>query len=92
MPRYRRKPAEVEAWQVGSGEPCPDWILSARLEYMGCDDQPDMWFVLCADARGTSFVAPVGDFIVNDGGCYSRWPSDVFDGEYSEYGDYEVVE
>lgn len=26
MTRYRKKPVEVEAWQVGSDEPMPDWI------------------------------------------------------------------
>lgn len=23
--RYRKKPGEVEAWQVGSDEPAPEW-------------------------------------------------------------------
>ncbi len=25
MARYRKKPVEVEAWQVGSDNPAPDW-------------------------------------------------------------------
>lgn len=91
MTRYRRKPVEVEAWQVGSDEPCPDWILSARFYQKGYNGDPDMWFVLCADDWGTSFHALVGNFIINDGGYYSMWPSDVFDDEYGVYGDYEVV-
>lgn len=26
MTRYRKKPVEVEAWQVGSEEPKPEWL------------------------------------------------------------------
>lgn len=29
MPRYRKKPVEVEAWQVGSDEPMPEWAQKA---------------------------------------------------------------
>lgn len=29
MPRYRKKPVEVEAWQVGT-EPKPDWVVAAK--------------------------------------------------------------
>lgn len=86
--RYRKKPVEVEAWQVGSDEECPDWILSAKPM---CDGS-GMWFVLCDSENGTSFYTDEGNYIINDGGFYSRWPSDVFDGNYSEYSDYEVVE
>lgn len=25
--RYRKKPVEVDAWQVGSDEPMPEWAL-----------------------------------------------------------------
>lgn len=33
MTRYRQKPVEVEAWQVGSDEPRPDWIDDESLRY-----------------------------------------------------------
>lgn len=26
MARYRRRPAEVEAWKIGSDEPMPEWV------------------------------------------------------------------
>lgn len=29
MTRYRKKPVEVEAWQVGSDEPMPEWLMRA---------------------------------------------------------------
>lgn len=33
MARYRKKPVEVDAWQVGSDEPMPKW---ARPENYPC--------------------------------------------------------
>lgn len=32
MTRYRKKPVEVEAWQVGSDEPMPDWVAQDGKE------------------------------------------------------------
>lgn len=29
MTRYRKKPVEVEAWQVGSDEPKPEWAAES---------------------------------------------------------------
>lgn len=33
MTRYRKKPVEVEAWQVGSDEPMPEW-LDGKIEML----------------------------------------------------------
>lgn len=29
--KYRKIPVEVEAWQVGGGETCPDWLDAAMV-------------------------------------------------------------
>ena len=34
--RYRKKAVEVEAWQVGSKEPMPEWIANAEYDGAGC--------------------------------------------------------
>lgn len=31
MTRYRKKPVEVEAWQVGSDKPMPEWAKNSPL-------------------------------------------------------------
>lgn len=32
MTRYRKKPVEVEAWQVGSDETKPDWVMCGKFD------------------------------------------------------------
>lgn len=34
--RYRKKPVEVKAWQVGSDEPMPEWITDVKYDGEGC--------------------------------------------------------
>lgn len=54
MTRYRKKPVEVEAWQVGSDEPMPDWVKNAiDAGYKPAHWQGDnAYYVL----EGTSFA------------------------------------
>lgn len=47
MTRYRKKPVEVDAWQVGSDEPMPEWIQMIRVHeipnpIVRCGD--DIWY------------------------------------------------
>lgn len=81
--RYRKKPVEVEAWQVGSDDECPDWIFSARDR---CDES-GYWFVVCANKEGTTFNVKVGDYLVTDGyGAFWLEKKEYFEQTY------EVVE
>lgn len=42
MTRYRKKPVEVEAWQVGSDEPMPEWVEQI---HRGCTEDGRQLFV-----------------------------------------------
>lgn len=44
--RYRKKPVEVEAWQVGSDEPMPEWAASYLAVYPHFDERySGLWLV-----------------------------------------------
>lgn len=59
MTRYRQKPVEVEAWQVGSDELMPEWIRSVRE----CEDDPRYCEVVMSD--GFDIETAYGNYIVN---------------------------
>lgn len=57
MARYRKKPVEVEAWQVGSEEPCPKWVMENGASH---HVHPHQWFV--RDERGYIFIESMESF------------------------------
>lgn len=75
MPRYRKKPVEVEAWQVGS-EPMPDWIDECR------PSEEDRMACVVEMADGFSCEIAYGDYIIKDGGFYSWSPATKFEQTY----------
>lgn len=44
--RYRKKPIEVEAWQVGSDEPKPEWLESAMGDGVAKPYRDGYWWVI----------------------------------------------
>lgn len=65
MTRYRKKPIEVEAWQVGSDEPMPEWVISiTKIQHGICDFR--------VETIEGSMLANYGDYIVKGikGGIY----------------------
>lgn len=71
MARYRKKPQEVEAWQVGSEEPMPEWVrdvVNAPAYGYGAV------VVMTFDEPLTAFA---GDWIVaSDGEAWRAWADD----------------
>lgn len=76
MTKYRNKPVEVEAWQVGSDEPVPEWII-------GCKDiQQSGETYQIATLEGV-MIANLGDYIIQGvkGELYPCKP-DIFEQTY----------
>lgn len=85
MTRYRKRPVEVEAWQVGGGEIPPTWIDDAMVSGTMKADYDNFGFkikTLEGDVR-----ARYGDYIIQGvkGELYPCKP-DIFEQTY------EVVE
>ncbi len=85
MTRYRKKPVEVEAWQVGSNEPMPEWLLDAMANDIALERvDGSEWLIrtLEGDHRASN-----GDYIIQGvkGELYPCKP-DIFEATY------EVVE
>ncbi len=78
MTRYRKKPVEVEAWQVGSDEPMPEW-LGLLSETLGNGD------LLYRTSRGSCRL-PAGVCAVYDGEIVKFFTAECFADHY------EVVE
>lgn len=81
MARYRKKPVEVEAWQVGSDEPMPEWLKSAMDDGTAKPYRSGHWWViktLEGDHR-----ANAGDYIIQGvkGELYPCKP-DIFEQTY----------
>lgn len=47
MPKFRRKPVEVEAWQFDGSEAACEWVKGRFPEALCCQ-QKDGWIVLLA--------------------------------------------
>lgn len=60
MTRYRKKPVEVEAWQVGSDEPMPEWVQ--RTVFMA--HPIDGYWLIREEQRGHVYVdcVPLEEF------------------------------
>lgn len=78
MARYRKKPMEVEAWQVGSDEPMPEWI-GLLSETLGNGD------LLYRTSRGSRRIK-AGHYAVYDGESVTFFTAEGFADHY------EVVE
>lgn len=78
MARYRRKPVEVDAWQVGSNEPMPVW-LGLLSETLGNGD------LLYHSNLGSRRIK-AGHYAVHDGESVTFFTAEGFADHY------EVVE
>lgn len=89
MARYRRKPEEVEAWQLGSGEPMPWWVqeelgtINGLIAPIKREDGATVGFGVFDEGWLSAYE---GDYIIRDGSRFSVRKSDIFEREY------EVVE
>ena len=45
MAKYRKKPVEIEAWQIGSDEPWPDWLEDAIYVKQTVEIRNNRWIV-----------------------------------------------
>lgn len=86
MAKFRKKPVVIDAWQLGSNEPSPDWlkdaILDERVMMVSLTSYPPK---LAADIRtleGT-MRAQEGDWIIKgvQGELYPCKP-DIFEATY----------
>lgn len=59
--RYRKKPVELEAWQVGSDEPMPEWVHG---EYVG-NGLGDIYQYIMLTTEVGEMRAPVGCYIMH---------------------------
>lgn len=80
---YIKKPVEVEAWQFGSSEPKPDWLLKA-IESEIISEDPDGEWMLIKTLEG-DHLANINDFIIQGihGELYPCKP-DIFKKTYEE--------
>lgn len=62
MTRYRNKPVDVDAWQVGSDEPMPEW---ARTGYKGAETYELFGGMYIKTPFGEAMVEK-GDYIIMD--------------------------
>lgn len=83
MTRYRKKPVEVEAWQVGT-EPVPEWITLATKDDVRYNN--GYHYLIHTDDGLTGYPVE-GMYIVRDGygNCHFE-KQDIFEQNY------EVVE
>lgn len=88
MARYRKKPVEVEAWQVGSDEPMPVWFWEAYHDGVvrPVDKLISKSGCIIKTLEG-DMTASIGDFVIRGvkGELYPCKP-DIFEQTY------EVVE
>lgn len=86
--RYRKKPVEVEAWQVGT-EPVPLFVNEELRTVNGLIVRTNDGYGVVTD-KG---IVPAydGDYIVQDGiSTFSVYPPDEFEKRFEQT--YEVVE
>lgn len=86
MTRYKKKPVEVEAWQIGSDEPMPKWLEEAVNAGVAKSYRGGHWWIiktLEGDHRGNQ-----GDYIIQGvkGELYPCKP-DIFEQTYEECND-----
>lgn len=81
MTRYRKKPVEVEAWQVGSDEPMPEWVFACAKNRN--DSTGLSMHVLTING---SLICAYGDVLVWENGVITPWTLEDFEQTY------EVVE
>ena len=84
MPRYRRKPPEIEAWRFNAGEsePLPDWLKAAinagRVWFQGGESP----YYTVRTHEGTIRVNS-GDYIaLLEGGMLYAWYGSIFEANY----------
>lgn len=85
MTRYRNKPVEVEAWQVGSDEPMPEWLMRSINKRMIRLEASNSELIYVVRAARAEFRAKKNDYIVHLGGIDPNvdvLPSDIFEQTY----------
>lgn len=85
MTKYRKKPVEVEAWQIGSDEKKPAWLLGAMANDVALERVDGSgWLIRTLEG---DHIGNVGDYIIRGvkGELYPCKP-DIFEHTY------EVVE
>jgi hypothetical protein len=67
MAFFRKRPVEIEAWQVGSAEPQPDWVRYGEIEFGYVDFcGHDVYFLPRKGDSTTQISAHHGDWIIKD--------------------------
>ena len=59
--RYRKKPPEIEVWEIGSNEPYPDWI-----HFCGDHSNDDSGLTMHVMTPYGSMICKRGDVIARD--------------------------
>lgn len=77
MTNYRRKSIKVKAWQVGSDEPIPTWIL--HFSIMGPDGEYRI-----VPRSGPVLYVPFEWFVIKDGELYSYVSPREFERNYEQ--------
>lgn len=78
--KYRKKPVEVEAWQIGSDEKYPDWLMEAIEKDIALEVVDDHWLIRTLEG---DHIGKVGDYIIQGvkGELYPCKP-DIFEQTY----------
>ena len=80
MTRFRKKPVEVEAWQIDSSEPKPGWLLDAMKSDMAIEHTDGTWLIKTLEG---DHLGNIGDYIIRGvkGELYPCKP-DIFEQTY----------
>lgn len=77
MTRYRKKPVEVEAWQVGSDEPMPEWVLGC-----GKNRNDSTGSTMHVMTTNGSLICRYGNMLVWENGVITPWTLEGFEQTY----------
>lgn len=78
--KYRKKPVEVEAWQIGSNEEYPDWLIEAIEKDIATEVTDNNWLICTLEG---DHIGKAGDYIIQGvkGELYPCKP-DIFEQTY----------
>lgn len=90
MAKYRKKPVVIEAWQLGSSEPMPQWLhdaITGIVTPITVDDENVMQSAFITTLEGT-MTGNSGDWIIRGvkGELYPCKP-DIFAASYEPHDD-----
>lgn len=83
MTGYRKKPEEVEAWQIGT-KPVPGWIKSA-IPIRNSDTNGNVFWRI-ENLYGSKCEFPEGNYLIRRGDSVVYMPDSLFEQTY------EVIE